>query len=97
MSSKDDLVVIGFKLEVVVLKVGSVLYKEPLEGFLVSLIGAGLVYFKSLGLLEYIEMYNLLLELANLITYFFNRVSLGLDNLESSKSLRYHYILILYS
>jgi hypothetical protein len=37
-------------------------------------------------------MYNLLLKLANLITHFPNRVSLRLDNLEGSRSLRYHYV-----
>jgi hypothetical protein len=69
------------ELEVIMFEVGTALYEEFLEGFLVFLIGARLVYFESLGLLKYIEMYNLLLELANLITYFLNGVSLGLGNL----------------
>jgi hypothetical protein len=82
----------GFKLEVIILKVGTALCKKPLEGFLVFLIGARLVYFKSLGLLEHIEMHNLLLELANLITHFLNGVSLGLGNLGGGRNLRHHYI-----
>jgi len=81
----------------VVFKVSTVLDKEPLEGFLVSLIKAGLVYLKSLSLLERIEIYNFLLELANLFIYFFNRVSFNLGNLKGSKNLRHYYILILYS
>ena len=97
MSSKYNLVVVSLKLEVVVLKVGTILYKEPLEGSLVSLIEAGLVYLKSLGLLEGIEIYNFLLKLANLITYFLNRVSLRLGDLRGSRSLRRHYIFILLS
>jgi hypothetical protein len=92
MSSKNNLIIISIKLEVIILKVGIILCKKPLEGFLVSLIGARLIYLKSLSLLEYIEMYDLLLELANLITYFFNRVSLSLGNLGGSRSLRYYYI-----
>ena len=92
MSSKNDLVIIGFKLEIVMLKVGTVLYEESLEGSLVSLVGAGLIYLKSPGLLEYIETYNLLLELANLFAYFFDRVSLSLGNLGGGKSLRRYYV-----
>jgi hypothetical protein len=42
----------GVKLVSIVFKVGSVLGKESLEGFFVSLIGAGLVYLVSLGLLN---------------------------------------------
>jgi hypothetical protein len=76
-----------------VLKVSIILYEKSLEGFLVSFIGAGLVYLESLGLLERIEMYNLLLELANLIIYFLDRVSLGLGNLGGGRSLRYYYII----
>ena len=52
MSSKDDFIIIRFKLKIVVLKVGTILYKKPLKGSLVSLIEAGLVYLKSLGLLK---------------------------------------------
>jgi hypothetical protein len=81
MSSEDDLVMMSIKLEVVVFEVGIVLYKESLEGSLISLVGARLVHLEGLGLLKYMEIYNLLLELANLITYFFNRVSLSLGNL----------------
>jgi hypothetical protein len=92
MSSKNNLVIISVKLEVIILEVGIVLCKKPLEGSLISLIGARLIYLESLGLLEYIEMYNLLLELANLITYFLNRVSLSLGNLGGSRSLGRHYI-----
>ena len=92
MSSKNNLVVVGFKLEMIVFKVGTALYKESLESFLISLIGARLVYFESLGLLERIEIYNFLLELANLITYFLDRVSLGLGNLGRGRSLRRHCI-----
>jgi len=79
------------------LKVGTVLCKKPLEGSLISLIEAGLIYLKSLSLLEYIEMHNLLLELANLIIHFLNRVSLSLGNLGGSRSLGHYYILILHS
>jgi hypothetical protein len=81
----------------VVLKIGTILCKKSLKGFFISLVGARLVYLKSPSLLEHIEIYNLLLELSNLIAYFLNRVSLSLGNLEGSKSLRRHYIFILYS
>jgi hypothetical protein len=64
--SKDDLVVIGVKLEEIVLKVGSVLSKELLEGFFVFLIGARLIYFVGLCLLSRVEKINLLLEGCNL-------------------------------
>jgi len=74
------------------LKVGAALCEKSLEGSFVSLIGAGLVYLKSLGLLKRIETYNLLLELANLITYFLNRVSLGLGDLGGNRSLRRYYV-----
>jgi len=55
MSSKDNFVIIGIKLEVIVFKVGLALGKESLEGFLVFLIRAGLVYLVGLGLLSCVE------------------------------------------
>jgi hypothetical protein len=66
MSSKDNLIIIGIKLEVIVLKVGLVLGKESLEGSLISLIRARLIYLISLSLLSYIEEINLLLKSYNL-------------------------------
>jgi hypothetical protein len=86
ISSKNNLIIVSFKLEVVMLKVNIILYKESLKGFLISLIGAGLVYLKSPDLLEYIEIYNFLLKLANLFTHFLNRVSLKLGTLEGNRS-----------
>jgi hypothetical protein len=97
MSSKNDFIIIGFKLEIVMFKVGTVLYKESLEGFFIFLVGARLIYLESPSLLEYIEIYDFLLELANLFTHFLNRVSLSLGNLRGSRSLRHYYIFILYS
>jgi hypothetical protein len=49
-----------------VLKIGLVLGEESLEGFLISFIGAGLVYLVGLGLLSYVEEINFLLEGYNL-------------------------------
>jgi hypothetical protein len=66
MSNKDNFIVISIKLKVVILKIGSALGKESLEGFLISLIGARLIYLISLCLLNYIEEINLLLESCNL-------------------------------
>ena len=93
MSNKNNFIIISFKLEIIIFKVDIILYKEFLKGFLVSLIGARLVYLKSLGLLKYIEIYNFLLELANLFAYFLNKVSLNLDNLKEGRSLKYYYII----
>jgi hypothetical protein len=69
ISSKDNLIIISIKLEVIVLKVGSALGKESLEGSLVSLIRAGLVYLIGLSLLSYVKEINLLLEGCNLGRY----------------------------
>jgi hypothetical protein len=94
--SKDNLVVIGVKLVSIVFKVGLVLGKESLEGFFISLIGAGLVYLISLGLLNQVEEINLLLEGYNLSFYALGIVVI-LANIQGSKNLKYHYIFILLS
>jgi hypothetical protein len=69
VSSKDNLVVISIKLEVIVLKVGLVLGKESLKGPLVSFIRARLIYLVGLSLLSCVEEINLLLEGCNLGYY----------------------------
>ena len=70
MFSKNDLIIMGTKLLVVVLKVGLTLGKESLEGSLVSLIRFRLIYLISFSLLSSIEKVNLLLKLGNLVSYF---------------------------
>jgi hypothetical protein len=67
MSSKDNLVIFSIKLDIIVLKVYIILDKKPLEGFFISLIKAKLIYFIGLSLLDKVELYNLLLELFNLV------------------------------
>jgi hypothetical protein len=74
MSSKDNLVIVGIKLEVIVLKVGSALGKESLEDSLISLIRARLIYLISLSLLSHIEEINLLLESYNLGHYILDTI-----------------------
>jgi hypothetical protein len=66
VSSKDNFVVIGVKLEVIVLKVGLVLGEESLKGFFLSFIGAGLIYLVGSSLLGYIKEIDFLLESCDL-------------------------------
>ena len=70
MFSENDLIIIGTKLLVVVLKVGPILGKESLEGSLISLIKFRLIYLISFNLLNNIKKVNLLLKLGNLAYYF---------------------------
>ena len=70
MFSKNDLIVMGTKLLVVVLKVGPILGKESLKGSLISLIRFKFIYLISFSLLSSIKKVNLLLKLGNLVNYF---------------------------
>ena len=85
----------GVKLVPVVLKVSTVLGKELLEGFFISLMEAGLVYLIGLGLLGYIEKVNFLLERYNLYCRVLNIIIA--TNIRGGRSLKYYYIFILLS
>jgi hypothetical protein len=103
MSGKDNLVAFGIKLEVIVLKVGTTLSKELLESLFVFLIRAGLVYLVGLGLLDRVELHNLLLELSNLVCYLLGSSissSRGLAIVADTRggwNLRYYRVFILLS
>ena len=77
----------------IVFKVNTVLGKEFLEGFLVSLIGAGLVYLIGLNLLGRIEEINFLLKLCDLYRYILGIIVT--TNVRGGRSLRYYYIFVL--
>ena len=70
MFSKNDPIIMGTKLLVVVLKVSPILGKESLEGSLISLIKFRLIYLIGFSLLDSIEKVNLLLKLGNLAYHF---------------------------
>ena len=70
MFSKNDLIIMGTKLLVVVLKVGLILGEESLKGSLISLIRSRLIHLISSSLLNSIEKINLLLKLGNLAYHF---------------------------
>ena len=85
----------GIKLVSVVFKVSTVLGKESLEGSLISLIEARLVYLIGLGLLGRIKEVNFLLEHYNLYRHILGIIIT--INIRGGKSLRYHYVFILLS
>lgn len=95
--SEDNLVVVGLKLEGIMLKVGSALGEKSLEGPLVSFIGAGLIHLIGLGLLGNIKAINFLLEESNLVGKFLGAKAGVVANVGGGGSLRCHCILILRS
>ena len=70
MFSENDLIIIGTKLLVVVLKVGPILGEESLEGSLISLIRSRLIHLIGSSLLDSIKKVNFLLKLGNLAYHF---------------------------
>ena len=93
MFSKNNLIIIGTKLLVVVLKVGPILSKESLEGSLISLIKSRLIHLISFSLLDSIKKVNLLLKLSNLAYYFLGIIII----IRGGWGLRYYYIFVLLS
>ena len=79
----------------VVFEVSIVLGEEFLEGFFVSLIGAGLIYLVGLGVLGCMEEVNFLLKCYNLCRYILGIVVT--TNVGGSRSLRYYRVFILLS
>jgi len=79
----------------VVFKVSTVLGEKSLEGFLISLIGARLVYLVGLGLLGYIEKVNFLLKHYNLCCRVLSIIVA--INIGRSRSLRYYCVFVLLS
>jgi hypothetical protein len=77
-------------------KIGMALDKEFLKNSFIFLIGTRLIYFISLGLLNYIKSINLLLEGCDLFFYFFNSIFITV-NTRGNRSLRRHYMFILLS
>ena len=80
----------------IVLKVGIALGKESLKGPFISLIRFRLIYFIGLGLLDYMEGIDFLLELGDLVYYFLSRVFV-ITSSRGGRGLRSYYIFILFS
>ena len=70
MFSKNNPIIMGTKLLVIVLKVSLILSEKSLKGSLISLIRSKLIYLISSSLLDNMEKVNLLLKLGNLAYHF---------------------------